>query len=176
MADYDLIIIGSGPAGMTAAIYGARANLSVLMLDRLAPGGKIINTSEIQNYTGMGTVEGADLAIRMFQHTQELNVEFDYRTVLKVQDKGKEKLVVCQEEDKTYTAYGVILSTGTSPRMLEAAGEERRCDCGNAVPATKYSEVLPAEASGDGGRPHLPAVREGCYAEQRQEGKKVLFR
>ena len=59
MTDYDLIIIGSGPAGMTAAIYGARANLSVLMLDRLAPGGKVINTSEIQNYTGMGTVDGA---------------------------------------------------------------------------------------------------------------------
>ena len=125
MADYDLIIIGSGPAGMTAAVYGARANLSVLMLDRLAPGGKIINTSEIQNYTGMGTVEGTDLAIRMFQHTQELNVEFDYRTVLKVQDMGKEKLVICQEEDKTYTAHAVILSTGTSPRMLGAAGEER---------------------------------------------------
>lgn len=44
------------------------------------------------------------------------------------------------------------------------------------MPATKYSEVLPAEASGDGGRPHLPAVREGGHAEQRQEGKKVLFR
>ncbi len=125
MADYDLIIIGSGPAGMTAAVYGARANLSVLMLDSLAPGGKIINTSEIQNYTGMGTVEGTDLAIRMFQHTQELNVEFDYRTVLKVQDMGKEKLVICQEEDKTYTAHAVILSTGTSPRMLGAEGEER---------------------------------------------------
>ena len=48
MADYDLIIIGGGPAGMTAAIYGARANLSVLMLDELAPGGKMINTSEIR--------------------------------------------------------------------------------------------------------------------------------
>ena len=52
MADYDLIIIGSGPAGMTASIYAARANLSVLMLDKLAPGGQIINTNEIQNYTG----------------------------------------------------------------------------------------------------------------------------
>ncbi|NBK90891.1 FAD-binding protein [bacterium 1XD21-13] len=125
MADYDLIIIGSGPAGMTAAIYGARANLSVLMLDRLAPGGKVINTSEIQNYTGVGTVEGADLAIRMFQHTQELNVEFDYRTVLKVRDEGAQKTVVCQEEDRTYTARTVILCTGTTPRLLGAAQEDR---------------------------------------------------
>ena len=56
MAGYDLIIVGSGPAGMTAAIYGARANLSVLMLDKLAPGGQIINTNEIQNYTGAGFI------------------------------------------------------------------------------------------------------------------------
>lgn len=124
MADYDLIIIGSGPAGMTAAIYGARANLSVLLLDRLAPGGKVINTSEIQNYTGMGTVEGADLAIRMFQHTQELNAEFDYKTVLKVRDDGAEKTVVCEEEDRIYTANTVILCTGTVPRLLGAAKEE----------------------------------------------------
>ena len=82
MADYDLVLIGSGPAGMTAAIYAIRAGLSVLMLDRLAPGGKIINTNEIQNYPGAGTVSGADLAIQMFQHTQELNVPFDYKACL----------------------------------------------------------------------------------------------
>ena len=84
MADYDLIIIGSGPAGMTASIYAARANLSVLMLDKLAPGGQIINTNEIQNYTGMGTINGAELAIQMFQHTQELQVAFDYKTVREI--------------------------------------------------------------------------------------------
>lgn len=125
MADYDLIIIGSGPAGMTAAIYGARANLSVLMLDELAPGGKMINTSEIQNYTGMGTVEGADLAVRMFQHTQELNAAFDYGTVLEVRDDGAKKTVICKEEDRVYTAKTVILCTGTTPRLLGAPGEER---------------------------------------------------
>ena len=60
MKTYDLIIVGSGPAGMTASIYAARANLSVLMLDKLAPGGQIVNTNEIQNYTGMGTINGAE--------------------------------------------------------------------------------------------------------------------
>ena len=121
MTDYDLIIIGSGPAGMTAAIYGARANLSVLMLDRLAPGGKVINTSEIQNYTGMGTVDGADLAIRMFQHTQELNVEFDYRTVLEVQENGGEKLVICEEENRTYRAK--FCAPGRLPGFWERQGK-----------------------------------------------------
>ena len=64
MAEYDVAIIGAGPAGMTAAIYAARANLSVLMLDKLAPGGQIVNTFEVQNYTGMGSINGAELAIR----------------------------------------------------------------------------------------------------------------
>lgn len=125
MADYDLIIIGSGPAGMTASIYAARANLSVLMLDKLAPGGQIINTNEIQNYTGMGTINGAELAIQMFQHTQELNVEFDYRTVKEVRIENGLKIVSCVEDDVVYTAYAVILSTGTRPRMLGVENEKQ---------------------------------------------------
>ena len=70
MAQYDVVIVGSGPAGMTASIYAARADMKVLMLDKLAPGGQIINTNEIQNYTGMGTINGAELAMDMFNHTQ----------------------------------------------------------------------------------------------------------
>ena len=74
---YDVIIVGAGPAGMTAAIYAIRANMKVLMLDRLSPGGAIINTNEIENYTGAGKLTGAELAIKMFEHTQELGVGFD---------------------------------------------------------------------------------------------------
>ncbi len=126
MADYDLVIIGSGPAGMTAAIYAVRADLSVLMLDRLAPGGKIINTNEIQNYPGVGTVSGAELAIQMFQHTQELSVPFDYKTVkeVRVEEDGT-KRVLCEEEDAVYTARAVLLCTGTNSRTLGAPGEDQ---------------------------------------------------
>lgn len=123
MVDYDLIIVGTGPAGMTAAIYAARANLHVLMLDKLAPGGQIINTNEIQNYTGMGTVNGAELAIQMFQHTQQLNVEFDYRTVKEIRLEGDERVVSCAEEDREYRTKTVILCTGTRPRMLGVENE-----------------------------------------------------
>ena len=124
MADYDLVIIGSGPAGMTAAIYAIRAGLSVLMLDRLAPGGKIINTNEIQNYPGAGTVSGADLAIQMFQHTQELNVPFDYKTVREVRvDESGVKTVCCEEDEFTCTAHAVLLCTGTDSRTLGGPGE-----------------------------------------------------
>lgn len=115
---------------MTAAIYAVRANLKVLMLDRLAPGGKIINTNEIQNYTGVGTIGGAELAIQMFQHTQELGVPFDYRTVREVRVEDGVKIVSCEEEDQVYRSHAVILCTGTTPRMLGAAGEERYVGCG----------------------------------------------
>ena len=97
---YDLVIIGAGPAGMTAAIYGARANMNVLLLEKLAPGGQIINTHEIQNYTGVGTVNGAELAYKMYEHTQELNVAFDYGTVKEILVEGNIKKIVCEEDDK----------------------------------------------------------------------------
>ena len=69
MEIYDVIIVGSGPAGMTAAIYAKRANLDVLLLDKLAPGGQIINTYEIQNYPGFSSVNGADLAMQAVSYT-----------------------------------------------------------------------------------------------------------
>ena len=126
MAQYDVIIIGAGPAGMTAAIYAARADMNVLMLDKLASGGQIINTNEIQNYPGVGTVNGAELAYRMFEHTQEFgNIAFDYRTVKEIRDDGKEKTVICEEEDKTFTGKAIIIATGTRPRCLNVTGEDR---------------------------------------------------
>ena len=122
MAEYDVAIIGAGPAGMTAAIYAARANLSVLMLDKLAPGGQIVNTFEVQNYTGMGSINGAELAIKMFEHTQELGVTFDYGTVRSIETEGSEKKLLC-EEGQTFTAKAVIIATGTRPRMLDVPKE-----------------------------------------------------
>ena len=125
MSQYDLVIIGSGPAGMTAAIYGARADLKVLMLDKLAPGGQIINTNEIQNYTGVGTINGAELAMNMFSHTQELNVEFDYGTVCKIEDAGDIKKVYIEEDaDRVIEAKTVLIATGTTPRRLNLDKED----------------------------------------------------
>ena len=126
MNQYDLVIIGSGPAGMTAAIYGARADLKVLMLDKLAPGGQIINTNEIQNYTGVGTINGAELAMNMFNHTQELNVEFDYGTVCKIDADGDVKKIHIEEDpDKVIECKAVIIATGTTNRKLNIDKEEQ---------------------------------------------------
>lgn len=126
MAQYDVIIVGAGPAGMTAAIYAARADMNVLLLDKLAPGGQIINTNEIQNYPGVGTINGAELAYQMFEHTQQFeNIAFDYGTVKEITDNGKEKTILCEEDGKEFTAKAVILATGTRPRCLDIPGEDK---------------------------------------------------
>lgn len=128
MKVYDVIIVGGGPAGMTAAIYAKRANLDILLLDKLAPGGQIINTYEIQNYPGFSSVNGADLAMQVFEHTQALGIEFDYGTVEKIEIEEKEdgsqaiKKLICTE-GKTYLSLAVILATGTKPRMLSVPNE-----------------------------------------------------
>ncbi len=125
---YDVIIIGAGPAGMTAAIYAVRANMKTLMLDQLAPGGQIVNTNEIENYTGVGAINGAELAIKMFEHTQELGAEFDYKTVTAVTNNpannGATKLVHCEEDGTVYETNSVIIATGTRPRRLRVEGED----------------------------------------------------
>lgn len=123
MSAYDLVVIGAGPAGMTAAIYGVRANLKVLMLDKLAPGGQIVNTNEIENYPGAGKINGAELAFKMFEHAQELGVEFDYRTVNKIEDAGKIKRIYTEEDSNPIETLTVIVATGTRPRTLNVPGE-----------------------------------------------------
>jgi thioredoxin reductase (NADPH) len=124
MRKYDLVIVGAGPAGMTAAIYGVRANLSVLMLDKLSPGGQVINTKEVENYPGAKKVEGAELAMQMFEHTQELGVEMDYKTVIKIETDGDIKKVYTEEENEVIEALTVIIATGTRPRTLNIPGED----------------------------------------------------
>lgn len=122
---YDVVIVGAGPAGMTAAIYAVRANMKTVMLDRLSPGGQMINTNEIENYTGTGKLNGAELAMKMFEHTQELGAEFDYKTVVNITDEGEFKSIVCEEDNTSYKARAVILATGTTPRRLGVPGEDR---------------------------------------------------
>ena len=124
METYDVVIVGGGPAGLTAAIYACRANMSVLVLDKLAPGGQMINTNEIENYTGVGKINGAELSMKMFEHTQALGVVFDYKTIVEIKDEGDTKTLLCEEDDELIKASAVILATGTRPRTLGVEGED----------------------------------------------------
>lgn len=119
---YDVIVIGAGPAGMNAAIYANRAGLSVLMLEKGAPGGQMVNTAEVENYIGFGNIGGADLSLKMFNHTQELGVEYGYGDVTGIVDGNPKKVVTMDAE---YEGKTVIIATGTSPRVLGAENEDR---------------------------------------------------
>lgn len=125
MAKYDLVVIGAGPAGMTAAIYGHRGNLNVLLLDRLSAGGAVLNTNTVENYPGVGTINGADLGIKMFEQCMEMGIEFDYATVEKVEilSDGCKRLYFREEGKDPVDAITIIIACGTSPRMLKVPGE-----------------------------------------------------
>jgi len=122
--EYDVVIIGAGPAGMTAAIYTQRANLKTVMLEKAAPGGKMMTTWEVENYTGLGQVTGFDISEKMFNHTQELGVEYKYGDVVNIVDGGRFKEVHTASGD-VYKAKAVLIGSGTTPRSTNADGEAR---------------------------------------------------
>lgn len=124
MNEYDVVIIGAGPGGMTAALYTQRANLSTVMLEKAAPGGKMMTTWEVENYTGLGKLSGFDISEKMFNHTQELGVEYKYGDVVNVVDKGERK-EVHTASGEVYIAKAVIIGSGTVPRSTNAPGESR---------------------------------------------------
>lgn len=120
---YDLVIIGSGPAGMSASIYASRAGLKTAMLDLGAPGGKLNKTSEIANWPGILSGSGMDLANAMFEHATAFGSEYIYGNVVKVVDGETHKTVIC-EDGETYRAKAVIVASGTKERTLNIPGEE----------------------------------------------------
>ena len=116
MRKYDVIIIGAGIAGMTAAIYVVRGGKSVLVLEAKMQGGQIINTINIENWPGDFKVSGAELSQKIYTQMIELGVEVEYDTVSKISavDSGFEVV----GEDEKYLASSVIIATGTEPRKL----------------------------------------------------------
>jgi thioredoxin reductase (NADPH) len=119
---YDTIVIGAGPAGMTAAMYAARSELKVMLLERGAPGGQMNNTAEIENYPGYGTIMGPELAMKMHEPLAGLGVENAYGIVQTVEDHGDFKRVVT--EDGHYDTKTVVVATGANHRHLGVPGEE----------------------------------------------------
>ena len=119
---YDTLIIGSGPAGMTAALYAARSNLKVGIIEQGAPGGQMNNTSEIENYPGYEHISGPELSMKMYEPWEKFNVEHIYGIVQSIENDGLIKRVVT--EDETFEAKTVILATGAKYRLLDVPGEE----------------------------------------------------
>lgn len=119
---YDTMIIGAGPAGMTAALYAARSNLKVALLERGIYGGQMNNTAEIENYPGYARISGPELADKMFEPLENLGVEHLFGQVEKIEDHGNYKKIIT--EDGAFETKTVILASGANHRHLGVPGEE----------------------------------------------------
>lgn len=122
--NYDVVIVGAGPAGMTTALYASRANLSVLMLDRGIYGGNLNNTATIENYTGFKSVQGPDLAKQMYDGATQFGAQYAYGTVTSIEKLADGTFQVKTDMDKTYTARAVVIASGSEQKKLGVPGEE----------------------------------------------------
>ncbi|MGX7200536.1 thioredoxin-disulfide reductase [Enterococcus nangangensis] len=160
---YDVIVIGAGPAGMTAALYASRSNLKVLLIERGAPGGQMNNTAEVENYPGFTSIMGPELAYKMYEGVNQFGTVNAYGIVEEIIDHGTTKTVVC--EDQSYEGKAVIIATGCVHRKLGVPGEDEFAGrgvsycavCDGAFFKGKHLFVI---GGGDS------AVEEGIYLTQ----------
>lgn len=159
-AMYDLIIIGAGPAGLAAGIYGGRAHLNTLILEKSTVGGRAYTTREIVNYPGIPSTSGPDLTEKMAEHAKSFGVEIKREPVKSMDVTGDVKLVKTRRHE--YGAKAVIIATGTSARILGIPGERELTGQGVAYCATCDAEFFQDQhvvvvGSGD------QAIEEGMF-------------
>ena len=131
---YDIIIIGAGPAGMTAAIYGQRAGKSTLMIDKAGYGGNIITTPSVENYPGLKNVSGMDFAQALFEQAESFGAEYESAEVTGITDAAGVKTVHTDAGD--FDAKAVIIATGATNRKLGLEREEQLIGSGVSLCAT----------------------------------------
>jgi len=146
-----LVIVGSGPAGLTAAIYAARADLKPLIIAGITWGGQLMNTTEIENFPGfIEGIKGPDLMNNMLEQAKRFGAEFVYENATQVIDKGSSKVVKTYENE--YETDAVILATGATPRLLNVPGESKFYGRGVSTCATCdaafYKEKIVAVVGG----------------------------
>ncbi len=132
--EYDIIIIGAGPAGLTSAIYAKRAGKSVLVLEAKAYGGQIINTLDIENYPGEEHISGFDFATKIYNQAKNLGADIKFEKVVDINDLGQEKEIITTKN--TYKANAVIIATGSENRKLDLPNEDELVGKGISYCAT----------------------------------------
>ena len=131
---YDVVVIGAGPAGMTAAIYARRAARSVLVLEAVSCGGQIINTPDIENYPVEAHISGFDFSQKLHAQAEGLGAQFIFEKAVEIRDLGEIKEVVTPKN--SYQARTVILATGSENRKLGLEDEDRLVGRGVSYCAT----------------------------------------
>lgn len=157
---YELIIVGGGPGGLTAGLYGARAMLKTLVLERYLPGGQLANTELVEDYPGFESIMGPDLAAKMEAHARNFGMELVSTNVGKIKVEGDDRIVVTDDEE--YKAKAVIVATGGSPVFLKIPGEKEFSGkgvsyCAICDGAFFKNQVIAVVGGGDA------AVEEACF-------------
>ncbi|WEV40441.1 thioredoxin-disulfide reductase [Lactobacillus sp. ESL0684] len=170
---YDVIIIGAGPGGLTAALYASRANLSVLLLDRGLYGGQMNNTDAIDNYPGFSEIKGPELGEKMYNSVMKFGAEFAYGDVQSVALDGDNKLV--KTDTGEYEAPALIIATGADHRHLNVPGEDEYSGkgvsyCAVCDAAFFKDEDIAVVGGGDS------AIEEGIYLAQSAKSVTVIHR
>lgn len=120
--EYNVIIIGAGVAGMTAALYLKRAGISCCLIEKSAPGGQVNYTSVIENYPGNSNIKGTDLAYNIYTQLNELEIPFIFEEVIEIKNKDKENTVITSKHQ--LTSEYIIIATGRSPKKLAVKNEQ----------------------------------------------------
>jgi thioredoxin reductase (NADPH) len=160
--EYDVVIVGAGPAGLCAAMYAGRGMLNAVTLERGAPGGELLNTDLIEDYPGFATIKGWELAQQMADHAVKFGARIDMATVDQVQRAPDDRFTVTTIGGPTYRAPAVILTAGGTPVKLGIPGEKEYAGkgvsyCAVCDGAFFKGEVLAVVGGGDA------AVEEAEY-------------
>lgn len=149
---YDIIIIGGGPAGLTAAVYALRAGKSVLVLEKAALGGQITWSPKVENFPSVVSISGSELGDRMAEQAMAQGAEIELEEVTGIEDCGDHRKVTC-DFGASYLGRAVILATGAKPRMLGVEREEELVGAGVgycAVCDGAFFKGLPVAVNGGG--------------------------
>ena len=121
MDRFDVLIIGAGPSGLSAGIYAKRANLSVAVFEKSAPGGKVNTATKIENYAGIASISGPELAFQIYEHAMNMGVNIKSEEILSIDKKDNYFLVSTLKN--TYEAYSIIIASGLSNKKMQLKNE-----------------------------------------------------
>nr|MBN2278900.1 thioredoxin-disulfide reductase [candidate division Zixibacteria bacterium] len=169
--NYEIIIVGGGPGGLTAGLYGARANRKTILIEKYMPGGQIANTHEVEDYPGFESISGPDLSMKMTEHAKKFGLEIISDEVTEISTEGNDRLVATAS-GSIYRGKTVIISTGGSPNKLNIPGEKEFSGrgvsyCAICDGAFFKDEIIAVVGGGDA------AVEEGMFLTK--FGRKVII-